>query len=316
MTKEDLLVNSQEKIASGFNHSFDTGIAMKCGVEAAILYNNLCYWITHNKINEVNLINGRTWTYDSMEKMNQYVPYLSIKQIRNGLESLLNAGIILRDNFNKNKMDRRFWYALVDESVLNISNNSYDYAKKANAFAETEKCIMPKGQMQLAKRANDHNTDTILTDNNNSSKVPEDSAVAVAAEAAEVKIEIPKKKVKTPSEFTPTVRKVAEQMLAAMQRVKPNYVPPANLAPFMTSIELMMRRENRDQQLILDVFSWALTDPFWTANMFTQNPAEYLRKKFDSLEMKMTAKPASKVDRRLKDNSGRPIEDDFKDNLF
>jgi hypothetical protein len=148
--------------------------------------------------------------------------------------------------------------------------------------------------MHLAKRANDHNTDTTLTDNISSLEVsgnPGISAVADATVVAEEEVEIPKKKKKTPSEFTPTVRKVAEQMISAMQRVKENYVPPPNLTSFMTAIDLMLRVDKRNQQLILDVFSWALTDEFWVAHMFCKNPAEYLRKKFDSLEMKMSHKP-------------------------
>lgn len=122
---------------------------------------------------------------------------------------------------------------------------------------------------------------------------PSDSANAEAAEAAEERDKPPKKKNIKPAEFSPAVQKVAEQMIAAMEQVKPNCAKP-NLVSFMKSIDLMMRRDNREEQQILDVFCWAMTDPFWASNMFTVNPAEYLRKKFDSLEMKMTVKPVRK----------------------
>ncbi len=127
-----------------------------------------------------------------------------------------------------------------------------------------------------------------------------------AAKAAEVeKLDSSKEKPKrtrTPSEFTPKVKEVADKMVNSLVAHKPNYVPPRSLANFLTHVDYLLRLDKRDPQLVLDVFNWALADSFWADKMYKPNPAEYLRKQFDQLEMKMSAKPAAK-DRRFAPSS-------------
>ena len=125
---------------------------------------------------------------------------------------------------------------------------------------------------------------------------PEEVAIAIAAKAAEeiLKDSQKPKRTRTPSEFTPKVKEVGDKMINALVRNKPNYVPPRNLAPFLTHVDYLLRLDKRDPQLLMDVFSWAIADSFWADKMYKPNPAEYLRKQFDQLEMKMNAKPAPK----------------------
>jgi hypothetical protein len=102
------------------------------------------------------------------------------------------------------------------------------------------------------------------------------------------------KRVRAPSDFSPKVKEVGDSMINALVRSKPNYVPPRNLTAFLTHIDYLLRLDNRDVQLVVDVFSWALADAFWCDKMYKPNPAEYLRKQFDQLEMKMKVKPLQK----------------------
>ncbi len=141
----------------------------------------------------------------------------------------------------------------------------------------------------------------------------EEIAKAIAAKAAE---EILKdsskekpKRTRTPSEFSPKVKEVGDKMINALVRNKPNYVPPRNLAPFLTHVDYLLRLDKRDPTLLIDVFSWAIADSFWCDKMYKPNPAEYLRKQFDQLEMKMNAKPAPK-DRKFapSSNDARSLE--------
>jgi len=135
---------------------------------------------------------------------------------------------------------------------------------------------------------------------------PEEIAKAMAAKAAEeILKDASKEKIKrtrTPADFTPKVREVGEQMVNCLVRSKPNYVPPRNLSGFLTHVDYLLRLDKRDPQLVIDVFSWALADHFWADKMFKPNPAEYLRKQFDQLEMKMNSKPAPK-DRKFAPSS-------------
>ncbi len=86
----------------------------------------------------------------------------------------------------------------------------------------------------------------------------------------------------------------------------------------MTHVDFLLRLDKRDAELLISVFSWALADSFWCDKMYKPNPAEYLRKQFDQLEMKMKAKPPvnpNQPDRRLREKDGS-VSDAYKDLMF
>lgn len=95
-------------------HSFDPEIAALVGVNSAILYQNLCYWIEKNEANGHNFKEGRYWTYNSIAAFAKLFPYFSEKQIRTALDKLLDAGLILKGNHSEDRYDRTAWYALAD----------------------------------------------------------------------------------------------------------------------------------------------------------------------------------------------------------
>lgn len=98
---------------------------------------------------------------------------------------------------------------------------------------------------------------------------------------------------KIKDEFSEEVEEVHDKIMGAMQNVKEDYRSRSGQRiAMMTAIDLMIRRDGRDPQKIIEVFRWAVNDHFWQAKMFKPNPAKYLREKFDMLEMQMIAKPA------------------------
>lgn len=111
-------------------HSFDAGIAMRVGVNAAVVYRNLVFWVRHNETNRRNFHEGRYWTYNSLAAFDEQFPYLTAKQIRTALDKLLEAGLILKGNFAEDRFKRANWYALGEP-------------------------ICPEGQMEQPERAND-----------------------------------------------------------------------------------------------------------------------------------------------------------------
>lgn len=120
-----------------------------------------------------------------------------------------------------------------------------------------------------------------------------------------------KKRIKTPSEFSSKVKDLAEKIVNSLVRKKPNYIPPRNFSDFLTHVDYLLRLDNRDPQLVIDVFNWALADSFWADKMYKPNPAEYLRKQFDQLEMKMNAKPpknTNEIDRRMRHKDGSLLD--------
>lgn len=159
----------KEKITpSGITNSFDTGIAKACGIEAAIIYNHICYWVQQNIIHEKNQYDGRTWTYMTYEQMIFAIPYLTIKQVRLGVSKLLEAGLIVKGDYSQDRFVKPTYYAVVNESALVDSKKSYESAKRADRSAQLESSRCPKGQLEAPKRAALLiGTDSKYTDNNN-----------------------------------------------------------------------------------------------------------------------------------------------------
>lgn len=125
----------EEKRFKGTNHSFDVGIAMTCGVHAAVIFNHICHWIGMNKIHGMNHHEGRNWTYQTRQQIAAHFPYLTVEQVRHALEKLVAEKFLLCSNFHENKFRRDLWYAVPDESVLpigKISKNSFEMGNFPN----------------------------------------------------------------------------------------------------------------------------------------------------------------------------------------
>lgn len=113
-------------------HHFEVELANQYGVTEAILINHFEYWIELNRVNEKNFYDGRYWTFNSMKGMREIFPYLSEKKIRTALKNLQDKGLILTGNYNRSAYDRTLWYA----------------------FSDLAESILPKGQMEIAQKAN------------------------------------------------------------------------------------------------------------------------------------------------------------------
>lgn len=96
-------------------HSFDIDIAEKYGIKAAIILNNLQYWIEKNKANEKNYFDGNFWTYNSAKAFQVLFKYMSEKEIRTALKILIDEGLIITGNYNSNCYDHTLWYAITEK---------------------------------------------------------------------------------------------------------------------------------------------------------------------------------------------------------
>lgn len=126
--ESDFMTTPSRELASGFSHSFDTGIASTVGVNAAIVYNHILYWLRHNFIEGKNFEEEKTWMYNSFEKMAAYMPYFTKDQVRRSVEDLIKFGLIIKSSFNKSKFDHTSWYSVADQSIISVSKNVYDEA--------------------------------------------------------------------------------------------------------------------------------------------------------------------------------------------
>ena len=116
-------------------HTFDTDDACRYGQEEAVIIQNFRFWIGHNKANRMHQHDGRTWTYNSIQAFTELFPYWTRKQISRIVNSLIDAGILVTGNYNKDGRDRTIWYAFKDENE--ILNGKMHFTKRENAFHQT-----------------------------------------------------------------------------------------------------------------------------------------------------------------------------------
>lgn len=96
------------------NHTFDVDVAKEHGVHAAVLFENIRYWIAKNKANNAHFHDGRYWTYSSYTAFAELFPYLTERQIKYALQKLRDANLLIVGNYNSLPFDRTMWYALGD----------------------------------------------------------------------------------------------------------------------------------------------------------------------------------------------------------
>lgn len=113
-------------------HMFDPQIAKEYGVNAAIIFQNLAYWIEHNRANNTNLHDDRYWTYNSVRAFSLLFPYLTDKQIRGALKKLEEGGLIVVGNYNKSAYDRTRWYALAEKGFSIYTKGQMNFTDMEN----------------------------------------------------------------------------------------------------------------------------------------------------------------------------------------
>lgn len=136
------------------NHGFNVDIAMICGVHGAIIFDHLWFWVQKNKVDGRNQIEGRYWTFVTYRELQEKFPYMTIKQVRNAVEKLIESGLILTGCFNARGYDRTTWYTVSDKGAAICNDEQSHLPSGANGFAEKGKSMCPKGQMDVPSWAN------------------------------------------------------------------------------------------------------------------------------------------------------------------
>ena len=113
-------------------HVFDTDVAVKYGVNAAIILQNIGYWIKQNEANETNFYDGRYWTFNSKRAYGELFPYMSKRQIETAFQKLIEDGVIVTGNYNKLAYDRTLWYALTQKGKSILHFGEMEKPKTAN----------------------------------------------------------------------------------------------------------------------------------------------------------------------------------------
>lgn len=93
---------------------FDAEICKQVGPVEAILYCHFEYWIKTNLSNGHNINDGRCWMFTSRAGLERFFDFLTESQIRTGIKNLVDAGILIKGNYNKRAGDRTTWYSFAD----------------------------------------------------------------------------------------------------------------------------------------------------------------------------------------------------------
>ena len=117
-------------------HSFDVELAREFGVNAAILFNNICFWINKNRANGKNFFDGDYWTYNSKRAFAELFPYMSERQVGSALQKLVEARMIKTGNYNEDKRDKTTWYALDINGACMVQKCKIHLTKSYNGNSE------------------------------------------------------------------------------------------------------------------------------------------------------------------------------------
>lgn len=111
-------------------HSFSIFLAEHDGLEESIILHSLYYWLLKNASNERNLRDGRYWTYNSAAALSRLFPYIKKDRLYRLLKSMQERGLILRENYNTEPMDKTLWYSITDTTLARMMAVGYTRASE------------------------------------------------------------------------------------------------------------------------------------------------------------------------------------------
>lgn len=116
--------------------TYDPEVAEEYGLEEAILLKNFDLWTSPDKENpnDRKYFSGRYWINVSLKELHAIFYHMSISTIRRTLDNLLDEGLLMKDNFNPNPLEKILWYALTDIGISKCRNRQYPMSKSANVI--------------------------------------------------------------------------------------------------------------------------------------------------------------------------------------
>jgi hypothetical protein len=97
-------------------HAFNVNVAKEFSVNVAIFLQHLRFWTFNNLVNKRNIYDGFCWTYNTLDAFKKTFPYWSKQNLETVIKNCLEAGLIIKGNYNQSKYDRTCWYALTYKS--------------------------------------------------------------------------------------------------------------------------------------------------------------------------------------------------------
>lgn len=144
----------------------DRVLARRVGLNEAIVIQQVHYWLKINELKKQNFKDGRYWTYNSLRDWHETdFDFWSFGVVQRTFAKLVDLGILITANYNKDKRDRTKWYSIDYEKLEKLTeqkkkkhgappkpqsraatvNNAYSQnANLQNAKLQNEKMHVPE----------------------------------------------------------------------------------------------------------------------------------------------------------------------------
>ena len=108
----DLILSTQSNLV------INSELAVRIGLNEAVVLRQIYYWLEINEKLKRNYHDGKYWSYNTMENWRkENFPWWSTKTVERAFKNLVNSGLVITGNYNKDSRDRTKWYS-IDEDVL------------------------------------------------------------------------------------------------------------------------------------------------------------------------------------------------------
>lgn len=148
---------------------FNSRVAELVGNTAAVLFENIVFWVHKNELQERNLKDGKYWTYNSCRALSAHFRCYTEKQISTAIKKLIEERLVEVANYNVSSIDKTRWYAIgergrefYDESMERINEEETANTLIKHPSDQTEESNRPKCQTVLQ---NGQIASTLYTDN-------------------------------------------------------------------------------------------------------------------------------------------------------
>lgn len=130
----------------------DKVLARKLGLNEAVVIQQVHYWLKINEKKNQNYIHNRYWTFNSLKEWHENnFDFWSLDTVKRTFSKLEKMGILLVDNFNKDRRDRTKWYS-IDYEKLGELLSEEDADKNCNS--KSANCTNAKAETLSSKSAN------------------------------------------------------------------------------------------------------------------------------------------------------------------
>ena len=133
----------------------NTGLAVKIGLNEAIILQQIHYWLEINKKAKRNFRDNETWCYNTYKEWQEQFPFFSLKTIQRTIISLENMDFLITGNYNKLKIDKTKWYRINYKTLENVSEftkGHFDLSKKSKRVVE--EVILTKPLPEISSEIN------------------------------------------------------------------------------------------------------------------------------------------------------------------